>query len=303
MESGERSTGTRDEHYNLVSVLYHAMHGADNCERYALDAKAADDERLASFFRETQATQRQLADRAKELLGIGVTSEAGGVPTGGVPPRSADAQGWETPEVGLPPESMAGPEAPPRTAPSGIRPGTEEITPRAEEPIARTEEAAPPRPKPSRELPGTEPIREEVPPTGARGAPPAPEEIPPERAGEIPTAEEIPPPRAEDVPSGAPPQAPLADVQRGAATPSTPEEASQRSADVARGASIPADQPDDVTPEETPPMTDVPQVPQSAVPLPDEDLIAETRGVPSDASAEAPLEEPPPGEGGPERRT
>ncbi|MDQ3912252.1 MAG: hypothetical protein M3305_10895 [Actinomycetota bacterium] len=334
MEFGEQSTGTRDEHYNLVSVLYHALHGADNCERYALDAEAADDERLAAFFREAQATQRKLADRAKELLGIGATSGAGGVRTGGVPPRSADVQGWETPppqprrespgtervdvrgrvtpEAELPPESMAGPEAAPRTAPSGVRPGTEETAPRSEEPIARSEEAAPPRPKPSRDLPGTEPIREEVPPTGARGVPPAPEEIPPERAGEIPTAEEVPPPRAEDVPSGAPSRAPTGDVQRGAATPSNPEEASQRSADVARGTDIPADEPEDVAAEERPPMTDVPQAPQSTVPLPDEDLIAETRGVPPDAPAEgegtatpteAPLQEPPPGGEGPQRRT
>jgi hypothetical protein len=31
----ERTTGTRDEHYNLISVLYHALHGADNCDHYA----------------------------------------------------------------------------------------------------------------------------------------------------------------------------------------------------------------------------------------------------------------------------
>ncbi len=38
MDHGEMKTGTRDEHYDLVSVLYHAVHGADNCERYAHDA-------------------------------------------------------------------------------------------------------------------------------------------------------------------------------------------------------------------------------------------------------------------------
>jgi hypothetical protein len=25
MDSGEQTTGTRDEHYNLISVLYHAL--------------------------------------------------------------------------------------------------------------------------------------------------------------------------------------------------------------------------------------------------------------------------------------
>ena len=70
MDHGEMTTGTRDEHYNLVSVLYHALHGADNCDRYALDAEAAGDERLAEFFREAQGGQMLLAERAKELLGI-----------------------------------------------------------------------------------------------------------------------------------------------------------------------------------------------------------------------------------------
>lgn len=69
-EYGERTTGTRDEHYNLVSVLYHALHGADNCDHYAMDAEAAGDERLGAFFRDAQQAQVQIAERGKELLGI-----------------------------------------------------------------------------------------------------------------------------------------------------------------------------------------------------------------------------------------
>jgi hypothetical protein len=70
MDRGEHTTGTRDEHYNLVSVLYHALHGAENCDLYAADAEAVGDERLAAFFREVQAMQSQIAERAKGLLGI-----------------------------------------------------------------------------------------------------------------------------------------------------------------------------------------------------------------------------------------
>jgi hypothetical protein len=70
LDRDERTTGTRDEHYDLISVLYHALHGAENCGIYAEDAKAVGDERLADFFREAQAVQRQLAERAKGLLGI-----------------------------------------------------------------------------------------------------------------------------------------------------------------------------------------------------------------------------------------
>ena len=65
MDAGEQTTGTRDEHYNLVSVLYHALQGADTCNVYALDAEAAGDERLAAFFREAGVVQTQLAERAK----------------------------------------------------------------------------------------------------------------------------------------------------------------------------------------------------------------------------------------------
>ena len=71
MDPGEQTTGTRDEHYNLVSVLYHALHGAANCETYALDAAAAGRDDLLTFFREAQVVQAEMAERAKELLGIG----------------------------------------------------------------------------------------------------------------------------------------------------------------------------------------------------------------------------------------
>ena len=70
MDYGQQTTGTRDEHYNLISVLYHALNGADTCDRYALDAETTGDERLEAFFRETQVMQSQIAERAKGLLGI-----------------------------------------------------------------------------------------------------------------------------------------------------------------------------------------------------------------------------------------
>jgi hypothetical protein len=52
MEPQDKSTGTRDEHYNLVSVLYHALQDAENCDTYALDALEAGRDDLATFFRE-----------------------------------------------------------------------------------------------------------------------------------------------------------------------------------------------------------------------------------------------------------
>ena len=180
MEPGEQTTGTRDEHYDLVSVLYHALHGAETIEAYVLDAEAEGNEQLAEFFREAQATHRQLAERAKGLLGIGggVAPEAAGGATpgtapleGGVPPDTGpvDVRGRAVPEVGLPPQG-------------GTTPG--------------------------------------------------------------PVAGDVPP----------------------------------RSADIQREPNIPVDEVG-VTAEEVPPMPDVPRTPSSTTPRPDEDLIAETRGV------------------------
>jgi hypothetical protein len=68
MATSERTTGTRDEHYNVISVLYHALQGADTCATYLQDAEQAGDQELAQFFREVQGMYRQLCDRSKTLL-------------------------------------------------------------------------------------------------------------------------------------------------------------------------------------------------------------------------------------------
>ena len=60
------TTGTANPTYNLVSVLYHALQGAENCEQYAKDAGS--DQDLATFFREIQQQEKQRADRAEQLL-------------------------------------------------------------------------------------------------------------------------------------------------------------------------------------------------------------------------------------------
>jgi hypothetical protein len=64
----EHTTGTRDEHYNVISVLYHVLQGADTCATYLQDAEQAGDQDLAQFFREVQGAYRQLGDRGKTLL-------------------------------------------------------------------------------------------------------------------------------------------------------------------------------------------------------------------------------------------
>ena len=125
MDPREQSTGTRDEHYNLISVLYHALHGAENCEAYTIDAEASGDEQLAMFFQEAQAMQTEMAERAKELLGIlevppepevapDAPVEGGispGAMSGGIPPQPTD----------VPPDTLG--TSPSDVAPRDVSPG------------------------------------------------------------------------------------------------------------------------------------------------------------------------------------
>ena len=115
MDPGEQTTGTRDEHYDLISVLYHALHGAENCNTYALDAEAAGENELVGFFREAGVVQARLAERAKALLGI---TEEEVPPEGGVPPSSAEVR---TGEVPPPVEEVPQMSGTPSTALSGGR--------------------------------------------------------------------------------------------------------------------------------------------------------------------------------------
>ncbi len=64
----DQSTGTRDITYNLVSVIYHALQGAETYHTYVQDAEAEGDQELASFFREVQQQSSDTASRAKEML-------------------------------------------------------------------------------------------------------------------------------------------------------------------------------------------------------------------------------------------
>ena len=61
-------TGTRDEIYDVVSVLYHALQGGETCIQYLQDAQESGDQKLVQFFQEVQECHRHLATRAKEVL-------------------------------------------------------------------------------------------------------------------------------------------------------------------------------------------------------------------------------------------
>ena len=66
--AAEQVTGTTDTTYALVSVLYHALQGAETLGRYLQDAAAAGDQELMQFLGEAQAWQRHLARQAQAVL-------------------------------------------------------------------------------------------------------------------------------------------------------------------------------------------------------------------------------------------
>lgn len=66
MRTDERSTEPGYGDRNLVSVLRNALREAGACAGYAQEA--ADDERLARFFREARKSNAEIAERAREML-------------------------------------------------------------------------------------------------------------------------------------------------------------------------------------------------------------------------------------------
>ena len=61
-------TGTSNENYNLVSIMYHALKGAQTYDAYIRDAERSGDRDLAQFFSEVQQEDKRQAERAKQLL-------------------------------------------------------------------------------------------------------------------------------------------------------------------------------------------------------------------------------------------
>jgi hypothetical protein len=68
MTEAHPATGTPDEQYDLVSVLYHALQGGETSQAYIDDARTAGDDELATFLEQVQAEDRDRAERAKRLL-------------------------------------------------------------------------------------------------------------------------------------------------------------------------------------------------------------------------------------------
>jgi hypothetical protein len=73
-QDGQAETGTRDETYDVIAVVYHALQGAENCQIYAEDSE---DDQLRDFFQKAADQQRKLADQGKQLLMQCLQNEGG----------------------------------------------------------------------------------------------------------------------------------------------------------------------------------------------------------------------------------
>jgi hypothetical protein len=61
-------TRERDANYDLVSILYHALQGAETYVGYIQDARREGDRELAEFFEDCRDEDAERADRARQLL-------------------------------------------------------------------------------------------------------------------------------------------------------------------------------------------------------------------------------------------
>lgn len=67
-EGQRTSTNTSDPHYDLISILYHSLEGAQTCAIYVEDASRTGDQELTQFFVQAQQNQVACAEKAKQLL-------------------------------------------------------------------------------------------------------------------------------------------------------------------------------------------------------------------------------------------
>ena len=82
-DDSQGDTGTRDITYDLVSVIYHALQGAETTALYIADAKQQGNSELQQFFTEAKEEYQNRADRAKQLLTTHLGSTQGRSAAGG----------------------------------------------------------------------------------------------------------------------------------------------------------------------------------------------------------------------------
>jgi hypothetical protein len=64
--SDQQATGTIDPTYNVISVVYHALQGAETIQKYLDDVGT--EKELRDYFTSVQQGYRRAADMGKQLL-------------------------------------------------------------------------------------------------------------------------------------------------------------------------------------------------------------------------------------------
>jgi hypothetical protein len=64
--SDQQATGTSDPSYNVISVVYHALQGAETIQKYLDDVGT--EKELRDYFTSVQQGYRRAADMGKQLL-------------------------------------------------------------------------------------------------------------------------------------------------------------------------------------------------------------------------------------------
>jgi hypothetical protein len=82
-DNSQGDTGTRDITYDLVSIIYHSLQGAETTAMYIADTEQEHCQECAQFFRETKQEYERRADRAKQLLTTHLSNSQGKGAAGG----------------------------------------------------------------------------------------------------------------------------------------------------------------------------------------------------------------------------
>jgi hypothetical protein len=64
----ECETGTSNEQYDLISIMYHALQCAAVSNTYIQDADDSGDQELKAFFEQVKQQSCQQAEKAKQLM-------------------------------------------------------------------------------------------------------------------------------------------------------------------------------------------------------------------------------------------
>ena len=64
--SDQQATGTPDPTFDVISVVYHALQGAETIQKYLDDSNTEDE--LRTYFQQVQQGYRRAADMGKQLI-------------------------------------------------------------------------------------------------------------------------------------------------------------------------------------------------------------------------------------------